>query len=517
MRAAPAPPALVLRGISKHFGGVRALVDVDLTVSDGEVHGLLGENGSGKSTLIKILAGFHEPDGGTLEVHGRPVDLPLPPGRFRELGLSFVHQDLALLSSMTVVENLRAGMIVRSRLRPYVSWSAERRHAREVFARYGVSIDPSATVADLRPVERALLAIVRAVEEIREVHDSDGVLVLDEPTVFLPRADTEHLFALVREIAAGGGSVLFVSHDLDEVHEITDRVTVLRDGHVVGTVVTADAPADQLVEMIIGRRLEVFSAQKHDPHDGGVRATVQNLTGAGVRDVSFELHEGEVLGLTGLAGSGFESVPYLMYGAWPAASGDLVAGDAHHPLSDMRPHRAIAAGMALIPADRQRDGAVGTLPVTDNMTLPALSSYQVGLRLRRGRMRRRTGELMSAFDVRPAEPGYDYGALSGGNQQKALLAKWLQMSPRLLLLHEPTQGVDVGARQQIFATIRAAADAGASVVCASSDYEQLATICDRVLVFGRGRVGRELAGEDVTKDRIAEQCYAAATDARGAA
>ena len=511
------PPALVLRGVSKHFGGVRALVDVDLTVGGGEIHGLLGENGSGKSTLIKILAGFHVPDAGTLEVHGRSVDLPLPPGRFRELGISFVHQDLALLSSLTVVENLRAGMIVRSRLRPYVSWSAERRRAREVFARYGVSMDPSATVADLRPVERALLAIVRAMEEIREVHDSDGLLVLDEPTVFLPRADTEHLFALVREITAGGGAVLFVSHDLDEVHEITDRVTVLRDGHVVGTVATADATADQLVEMIIGRSLEAFSVRKDGSRDDVVRATVQRLSGAGVTDVSFQLHEGEVLGITGLAGSGFESVPYLMYGAWPAESGDLVVGEEHHPLSGMRPHRAIAAGMALIPADRQRDGAVGTLPVTDNMTLPDLASYRVGLRLRRDRMRRRTGELMSTFDVRPAEPGFDYGALSGGNQQKALLAKWLQMSPSLILLHEPTQGVDVGARQQIFATIRAAADAGASVVCASSDYEQLAMICDRVLVFGRGRVGRELAGDDVTKDRITEQCYAAATDAREAA
>lgn len=511
------PPALALRGVSKHFGGVRALVDVSLTVNRGEVHGLLGENGSGKSTLIKILAGFHVPDAGTLEVQGDPIDLPLPPGRFRELGLSFVHQDLALLSSLTVVENLRAGMIVRSRMRAYVSWSAERRHAREVFERYGVSIDPAATVADLRPVERALLAIVRAMEEIREVHDTDGLLVLDEPTVFLPRADTEHLFALVREIAAGGGSVLFVSHDLDEVREITERVTVLRDGHVVGTVATADAAADQLVKMIIGRQMEAFSAQKHDLRDGGVRASVQHLTGAGVIDVSFELHDGEVLGLTGLAGSGFESVPYLMYGAWPAESGGLVVDGTHHRLGDMRPHRAIAAGMALIPADRQRDGAVGTLPVTDNMTLPDLSAYHVGLRLRRGRMRRRTGDLMTTFDVRPAEPGYDYGALSGGNQQKALIAKWLQMLPHLILLHEPTQGVDVGARQQIFATIREAADAGASVICASSDYEQLATICDRVLVFGRGRVGRELAGDDVTKHRIAEQCYAAATDAREAA
>ena len=518
MRAASGSPALSLRGVSKHFGGVRALVDVDLTVADGEVHGLLGENGSGKSTLIKVLAGFHAPDAGMLEVHGRPVDLPLAPGRFRELGMSFVHQDLALVTSLTVVENLRAGMIVRSRMQPYISWAAERRLARKVFARYGVQIDPSTTVADLRPVERALLAIVRAMEELRELHDTAGLLVLDEPTVFLPRADTEHLFALVREITGVGGSVLFVSHDLDEVREITDRVTVLRDGHVVGTTDTAATTTDQLVEMIIGRPLESFVTHRDGPVGVTVRASVRNLSGTGVRDVTFDLHEGEVLGLTGLAGSGFEGVPYLMYGAWPAESGELVAADGvPHSLTAMRPDRAIAAGMVLIPADRQRDGAVGTLPVTDNMTLPDLTSYRIGWRLRRDRMRQRTAELMGEFDVRPAEPGYDYGALSGGNQQKALLAKWLQMGPRLILLHEPTQGVDIGARQQIFETIRAAAAAGASVVCASSDYEQLALICDRVLVFGRGAVGRELVGGQITKDRIAEQCYAAATDAREAA
>lgn len=488
-------------------------MDVDLTVANGEVHGLLGENGSGKSTLIKVLAGFHVPDSGTLAVHGQSVDLPLAPGRFRELGLSFVHQDLALLSSLTVVENLRAGMIVRSRMRPHVSWAAERRAARQVFARYGVAIDPAATVADLRPVERALLAIVRAVEELRELHDTNGLLILDEPTVFLPRADTEHLFSLVREIASGGGSVLFVSHDLDEVLEITDRVTVLRDGHVVGTTPTAAATSEQLVEMIIGRAMEAFTAHDHIAETGAVRAQVRDLTGPGVYDISFALREGEVLGLTGLAGSGFEAVPYLMYGAWPAESGELVVEDTRHPLRHMRPHRAIANGMALIPADRQRDGAVGTLPVTDNVTLPDLRRHRVGLRLRRDRMRQRTAELMATFDVRPAEPGFDYGSLSGGNQQKALLAKWLQMAPSLILLHEPTQGVDVGARQQIFATIRQAADDGASVVCASSDYEQLALICDRVLVFGRGRVGRELTGSEITKDRIAEQCYAAATDA----
>jgi ribose transport system ATP-binding protein len=507
-----------VRGVSKSFGGVRALDGVDLTIVPGEVHGLLGENGSGKSTLIKILAGFHAPDAGRLAIHGHEVPLPLPPGRFRELGISFVHQDLALIPSLTVLDNLRAGMIARAGLRPYVSWRGERRRAREVFARYGIRIDPGATVANLRPVDRALLAIVRALEEMREEHDEPGLLVLDEPTVFLPRVEVDHLFTLVREIAAGGGSVLFVSHDLDEVHEITDRVTVLRDGYVVGTVVTAEAGEGQLVEMIVGRRLAVFTSEHHDLTSETAAAAVRNLTGVGVLDVSFDLHAGEVLGITGLAGSGFESVPYLLFGAWPATRGRLVMDGASNDVAGMTPHRALRMGTALIPADRQRDGAVGSLTITDNVTLPQLDRYRRGMTLRRGDMRRRTGALMREYDVRPAEPGYDYGSLSGGNQQKALLAKWLQTSPRLILFHEPTQGVDVGARQQIFATIRDAAAGGACVLVASSDYEQLAAICDRVLVMGRGRVTRQLVGGEVTKDRITEQCYAsAAADTSGVA
>ena len=494
--------------MSKHFGGARALDDVGLTVLSGEVHGLLGENGSGKSTLIKILAGFHAPDTGELEVDGQPVKLPLVPGQFRSLGLSFVHQDLGLVPTLSVTENLGVGELAASRGRPYISWRRKRREARETFARYGLRIDPGRAVADLRPVERALLAIVRAVEEMRAVGGGRGVLVLDEPTVFLPRTDVDQLFALVREIVAGGASVLFVSHDLDEVHEITDRVTVLRDGRVVGTVRTAEAAEGQLVEMIIGRRLAAFATEHHDLTARAADVSVRDLRGAGVRDVSFDLHTGEVLGLTGLVGSGFEEVAYLLYGARPATGGTLALEAGTLRLATMTPHLAMAAGIVLLPGDRQRDGSVGGLSVTDNVTLPVLGRFFRGLRLRRRAMVRETGRLMGEFDVRPPRPRLDYGSLSGGNQQKALLAKWLQSDPRLLLLHEPTQGVDVGARQQIFTAIRAAAGAGAGVVCASSDYEQLAAICDRVLVFGRGRVARQLVGGEVTKDRITEQCYA---------
>lgn len=505
-------PVLSVRGLSKSFGGTQALKGVDLTVRPGEVHGLLGENGSGKSTLIKILAGYHAPDDGALEVSGEPVKLPLVPGQFRELGMSFVHQDLGLVPSLSVVENLRIGELAASRRRFHISWSKERRRARETFERFGqVSLLPEARVADLRPVERALLAIVRAVEGIRKVTESRdghrGLLVLDEPTVFLPRTGIERLFSLVREITATGASVLFVSHDLDEVMEITDRVTVLRDGFVVGTVNTPQATESTLVEMIIGRGLDQLVLEHHDPTKRTVAASIRDLSGGMVEDFSVELHEGEVLGLTGLVGSGFEELPYLVFGAQRAERGELIMGNVAHALPAMSPPRALKLGMALLPADRQRDGAVGSLSVSENVMLQVIDDYYDQLRLNRGRLQRDAGALCREYDVRPANPRAVYQSLSGGNQQKALLAKWLHMDPALLILHEPTQGVDVGARQQIFALVRDAANRKHTVICASSDYEQLSIICDRVLIFGRGRVVGELVGQNVTKDRIAQAAY----------
>jgi|SRR6476646_4001491 ribose transport system ATP-binding protein len=503
-------PILSVRGLSKSFGGARALDDVSLTVLPGEVHGLLGENGSGKSTLIKILAGYHQPDDGELEVRGEPVKLPLHPGQFRELGMSFVHQDLGLIPSVSVVENLLVGELAGSRNRWGIRWSRERARARTIFARYGVPLDPRARVGDLSPVARALLAIVRAVESMRQVADDrdiGGLLILDEPTVFLPKTGTDQLFGLIREIASTGSSVLFVSHDLDEVRQITDRVTVLRDGHVVNTVVTADVNEAQLVEMIIGRSLGVLTSEHQDLTDKKVDVSVRNLTGGNLDGLSFELHRGEVLGLTGLVGSGFEEVPYLLFGAWKCTNGHLQIEQADHDLKAMTPAKAQRIGMALLPADRQRDGSIGSLPVSDNVTMQALDEHFKNLHLDRRGMRAEAAELGRSFDVRPNDPRMLYSALSGGNQQKALLAKWLRGNPRLLLLHEPTQGVDVGARQQIFAMMGDAAEQGASVICASADYEQLAAVCDRVLIFARGRIVQQLVGHQVTKERITEQCY----------
>ncbi len=505
------PPVLRLRHLSKQFGGTRALDDVALDVAGGVVHGLLGHNGSGKSTLIRILAGYHAPEpGGELELRGVPVRLPLRPGQFRELGMAFVHQDPALLPALTVTENLRIGAFARKTLAP-VSWRRQADSVGALLAEFGIDCDPLARVERLRPWQRPLLAIVRAVDEVRRLTAAqgvrDGLLVLDEPTAGLGDASVERLFAVIERVKAAGFGVLFVSHDLDEALAITDQVTVLRDGRVAGDGITRALGKDALVEMIIGRRIERRATAATAPTDGLPLAAVRDLRGPGVRDASFSVGRGEILGMTGLIGSGFAEVGALLAGALPARHGTLRIAETQRALTGLTARRAIAAGIAYVPADRLRTGCVGELTVGENIGLPVLDRLVRGGVLTPRALADHAGALCRRFDVRPADPTLRLDALSGGNQQKALLAKWLQLMPRLLVLEEPTQGVDVGAREQIFAAIRAWAADGAGVLCLSSDHEQLALLCQRVLIFRRGRIVAELAGADVTEERMAHECF----------
>jgi ribose transport system ATP-binding protein len=500
-------PLLQAGGLSKSFGGALALDDVDLTVLPGEVHGLLGENGSGKSTLIKILAGYHTPEGGTLTVNGEDVPLPLPPGESRALGFEFVHQDLGLVSALSVAENLFMGEIVKPRNKFFMSWSRAQDEARQIFERYGLSLDPDATVESIRPVERALLAIVRALEGLRRTAGArHTLLVLDEPTVFLPQHEIGLLFDFVRQIAETGSSVLFVSHDLDEVQQITDRVTVLRDGRLAGVVTTAQTSSAELVHLIIGHDLTAMAPTAElKVQERPVVLRVSHLTTRWISDVSFDLHAGEVLGLTGLVGSGYEDLPYALFGAIPSTSGSVSFSGEVVPAADLSPRTAMAAGVAFVPGDRQRNGSIPSLSAAENVNLLVLDRYFKNMRLRQRGLDSNAQSLMTTFDVRPAQPSLEYGSFSGGNQQKAMMAKWQQVAPKVLLLHEPTQGVDVGARQQIWRMIRDATT-DSSTICASSDYEQLAAICDRVGVVARGRLVGFLTGGDISKDRIADFC-----------
>jgi ribose transport system ATP-binding protein len=525
------PRVLEVRNVSKTFGATRALRHVEFSIDAGEVFAVLGQNGSGKSTLVKILSGFYEPDpGAEIFFDGEPLPVPLPAGMARERGMGFVYQDLGLVSGMTVLENLTIAARSASRgggnLKP-IAWRREQREARKVLERYGLSIDPSMRVFELPLIDRALLAIARAAEELQDFRARTGrnrsLLVLDEPTVFLSGSELTFLFDLIRIVTANGASVMFISHDLEAVRTIATRFVVLRDGAVAGTGLVADTTEDEMIDMIVGSARERFersalhtaeaAADSGAPPDRRVRHTellaVEGLAGGTVRDLSFRVNEGEIIGLAGVTGSGTEDAPYLLFGG--SADGDVASAGSvrisgkEYSAKSLTSAQAIAAGLALVPANRPRDGAVASLSVADNIFMLVYGSY-----FSRGLMARR--EMMTAardrtelYDIRPPEPSRPMSQLSGGNQQKTVLAKWMESRPRILLLHEPTQGVDVGARTEIRALVKdACLDRGMGVVWVGTDFAELAEMCDQVLVLANGRVVKHIKGDELTKSAIDE-------------
>lgn len=507
----PVNPVLRMRGVGKTFGLTRVLRDVDLTVHRGEVHGLLGQNGSGKSTLIKVLAGFHTPDEGTVELDGAPVDLPLSATDRRDHRLRFVHQDLALLPSLTVLENLIADDVATGAgIRPRRK-RAELARATAQFDRFGISLRPDTLVRDISRLDRAKLAIARAVSHLDDADGGvRGLLVLDEPTAFLPHSEVTELIALMRAVAAQGAGVLFVSHDLDEVLTVTDRVSVLRDGEMVGSEYTASLAREDLVQMIVGRPVSTLSAGSAPVRAGQERPRLQvsALRGAAVEHLDLSVQPGEVVGLTGVIGSGFDEVTQLLFGALRATGGSVTVDGLELEARRLSPSTAMKAGVAYLPSDRAVQGSAPTLTVGENVTLLSLRQGGGPFALIRRRLEQHAGRLLRDLDVRPPEPGLTYASLSGGNQQKAMMAKWLVTGPKVLLLSEPTQGVDVGAREQIFTLITDAARQGCAVVCSSSDLDQLAQICHRVLLMRRGVVSDEVHGQAVTKASLTDMLFA---------
>ncbi len=497
------PALLELRGLTKSFSGVRVLSSVDLDVRTGEIHALIGQNGSGKSTLIKLLSGYHAPDRGSVALRGERVPLPIRPGDARRLGLHFLHQDVGVVGTMTVLENLRAG---RYRTTSYgrVRWPEERRAARETLAAMRLDIDPDTRVRDVPAAERALLGFARAMQDLD--HGRGDVLVLDEPTAFLPAPSVKTLFGAMRDVARRGSGVIFVSHRLDEIMEIADRVSVLRDGQLVQTVTTAQTSARQLVAAMLGRELETLYPARTAACGRRVLG-VEGLCGRMVRNATFDVHAGEILGLTGLLGMGHDEVPYLVFGAERASGGTVRVGD--RPLPGLTPERAIEAGMALLPADRQRQSGIPNATLLENVAMTDGGRFMRNGWLHHRAERRAVQIVLDMLDVRPADPDRRLRTLSGGNQQKALLGKWLRTDPLAMLLHEPTQGVDVGSRRQLLQKIADIAASGTAVLIASAEYDELAHLCHRVLIFRHGEIAGELGGEALTEARIAAQCYLA--------
>ncbi len=534
MEQASAPPAVELRNISKVFGTNRALDQVDLTINQGEVLGLLGQNGSGKSTLVKILSGVYDPEpGGSLKVGGEDVPLPLPPGQASEIGLSFVYQNLALAPGLTVLENLTLGQrVTTKRGFKFINWAGEHKAARVSLERYQVYLDLDQKAGELAPVDQARLAIVRAAEDLRRYRERTGgensVLVLDEPTVFLPEEEVDRLFDLIRQVVAEGAAVLFISHDLAAVQAITERVVVLRDGRVVAEEVTADINEESLVDLIVGasasarqaavdtsnvvalvedeRAVELTREAMQSVGDApgqGESFTVEHLFDERLHDVSFEIGAGEILGVAGLIGSGAEELPYLLFGARQAISGSLHLGAERLNVGKLTPPRSVRERIALVPADRAAQGLSQGLTLWENIVMLVEDEHYRGGIFRRGELEKLARDAIDQFLIRPPLAYAPMGTFSGGNQQKALMAKWLIARPRLLLLHEPTQGVDVGARRDIYRFVKAAATLNhMAVLWVTTEFGELAEVCDRVIVITQGRHTDTLVGEELSEEAI---------------
>ncbi len=483
-----AVPALEMFGISKSFPGVKALSGVSLTAFGGEVLALMGENGAGKSTLMKILSGAYTADpGGEIRVFGAPVAIDGPQAA-KAAGIAIIYQELALAPNLTVSENIhlgdelsRAGQLDRK---------AMANACRPILERLGTPFGPNTLVGTLSIAEQQLVEIARA------LHRQSRILVLDEPTTALSARETDRLFALIRQLRSEGIALIYISHRMAEVYELADRVTVLRDGSCVGTLERQDLSAEAIVRMMVGRELSSFYTKTHDPdaQRGAVVMQVDGVTDGGrVLPCSFALHRGEVLGIAGLVGAGRTELARLIYGADRKAGGSVALEGRIVSLGS--PKQALDAGIAYLTEDRKGLGLFLDMSCGGNINVGVIDrDAHLGGRLNLARAKERAIRAFAAFRVRAASPQVQVGSLSGGNQQKVLLARLLETGPKVLILDEPTRGVDVGAKSEIYRIIDELAARGLGVLMISSDLPEIVGICDRVLVMREGRIAGEVGG-----------------------
>jgi ribose transport system ATP-binding protein len=487
--------------LSKTFGAGRVLRDVGLQIAPGELHGLVGQNGCGKSTLVKILTGVYAPDsGGSVMVDGRPLALPVRPLDARAAGVSVVHQNLGLVDDRTVWENVRLGRYQAGRVSRRISKREEQRAVSEALARLGLSLDVNERVGELAAEDRAAVAIARAVQDHKP---GGGLVIFDESTRALTKKGRARFFTLVQSVIGNGASVLLISHQLEEIVQVTDRVTVLRDGQVVeGGIPTRQTDEAALTRLMLGRHIVTHS--RVDSHARGTGAArVRGLAVRSVARFDLDLKKGEIVGLTGLVGSGAVAVAEAIGGAREARGGTLTVAGKDIRLNRRRgsTEEFIRAGVAFVAERRLEQGLAAEMTVSENLTLPRVRSRGAILGIGGRWQAQETTAMIRKLDIKPPSPHAPVGTLSGGNQQKVLLGKWLAGSPALLVLHEPTQAVDVGARHDIISAVREAASAGAAVIVSSVDAGDLAVLCDRVIVFREGKVAAELAG-DLNADDI---------------
>lgn len=494
-------PALAARDLGKTFSGIRVLHAVDLKIDPGEIHALLGENGSGKSTLIKILAGYHKPDpGGKVLIDGHEVLLGSADAAY-SAGCRFVHQDLGLVETSSVLDNLFLNCGFPSKFGT-ISGREARSLARAQLAKVGLTVDPQTPVGALSPALKTGVAVARALLVDRSV--MARLLVLDEPTATLPDNEVQHLLEIVRRVAQQGIGVLYVTHRIDEVFHLAHNVTVLREGRKAATTPVTELDRKRLINLLVGRELEEIHAAAESLHvdEGSAVLDVRDLYAGPVRGVSFTCHPGAIVGIAGITGSGRETLLGSLFGAHPRESGTVEVDGGL--VTALKPAQAMSAGMAYLPPDRKVLGGFMEFTARENLTLCDLSPFWSRLHLQRRREVAEAREWFERLEVRPIG-GHDQrlATFSGGNQQKVLFGKWLRRVPKVLLLDEPTQGVDVGAKAGLHRLLIQAANSGAVVVVSSSDVDELTAICQRVIVLRNGRIAADLSGSAVSVPNIA--------------
>ena len=492
-------PFLRLTNVSKTFPGVNALTNINFDVRPGEVHGLIGENGAGKSTLIKVLAGVYQPDpGAEIEIEGEKVTALTPTESMRR-GVMVIYQDFSLFPTLSVKENIAFSQQIEKRRR-LIDWKAMEETSRRALSTLGVEIDLNARLSSLSTARQQLVAIARAL-----VYDAK-LLVMDEPTSALSSGEVEHLFRVVNELKARGMAIIFISHKMDELFKITDRMTVLRDGHYIGTRISSETDTNEIITMMVGR--EIKEQHLAGKNIGETVLEVKNISKRGnYQDVSFSVRRGEVLGITGLVGAGRTETVRALFGLNPPDSGEILLEG--RKIAPKSPAQAQALGIAYVPESRQTEGLVLQQDSESNLTLSILRRFVRNGLIRFGERRKKAVELIEQLNVKPAYPHMQVDKFSGGNQQKIVVAKWLATNPKVLIVDEPTNGIDVGAKTEIHHLLRELADEGMAVIMVSSELPEILSISDRVLVMRRGRINGEFNADGLSQEQIMEKAVLA--------
>ncbi len=509
------PNALEVSHLTMRFGPVTALDDVSISINPGEIHGIVGHNGSGKSTLVEILAGTYAPTNGALSLFGSPTPFPAQSRDSSRFPVAVVHQDVGLVGSMSVVDNFRVNRFTTTAFGT-LNWRSEKRLTRQRLESLGLEIDPDILVERLSVADQVLIAVARALLDLEEIRKrSEGkdqeILILDEPTSSLPSGTVDSFLSTISEINRNfSTTVIIISHNPREIMSLSHRFTALKNGKVVGTYITGQVDYTELAELMAGQEIKHNADKRVEfssrSEKGGREVLkVENLIAQRIKGVDFTINTGEVVGITGLLGSGHEDIPYILCGSSPKEGGSIYfLGNKMEKLS---PQRFRQMGGMLLPGDRKLTSGVPLATVRENMTMGYLDPYLKGRVLSKKSEHRSVSNMLERLRIRPKDPDRTLATFSGGQQQKILVARCILRSAPLVIIDEPSTGIDVGARDEIHATLREMAKDDTAVVVVSSQYEELPMVCDRVLVFQNGIISGELTGDQVSEEAILKLCY----------